>query len=45
MAQQQYNIITLCKISDIHAETEEAEPITAKVFEYKTKIDRAINPK
>ena len=34
----------MCEVSDIDTEIEEAEPITAKVIEYKSKIDRAINP-
>ena len=32
------DILALCEVSDIDTEIEEAEPITAKVIEYKSKI-------
>jgi len=37
-------IVSLCDVSDIQGEIEEAEGITAKIIEYRTKIDKAIIP-
>ena len=37
-------IVSLCKVSDIEGDIEEAESITAKIIECRAKIDKAITP-